>query len=373
MSAARRSDKGDDESDGVRTDARQFQGVQIGSGAVQFNVYRERARWVAAVVTLVLLVAVAVGAFVIVGPQQLEKVALDPTEIAMPVGKSMTLNLRGTMKDGVPAPPAALVEASWTSSAPAVATVTVGRVTAVSPGSTTITVKIEDHEATAQLTVEEPEPSKVPTESPPAPTLPLAPQPDLNPPAPQPDSTQPSPAPAHPPTSQPVPASPTIRSLKAADVLGPYHLKFGHSGKCLDVPNYSTADVALIQQTCQDEVNQLNQIWHLDHVFTAPNGFDFFRIRNAHSGKCANVSGASLADGAGIIQYTCGDYTNEYFVFWWDTNMLAHHVWVQSYDSWVQSDTSGKVFSISGASRDNGAGLVQYTRCYCKNEYVHLY
>ena len=40
-------------------------------------------------------------------------------------------------------------------------------------------------------------------------------------------------------------------------------------------------------------------------------GGGYFRIVNQNSGKCLDVASASTADGANIIQYTCGSGTNQ--------------------------------------------------------------
>jgi len=150
----------------------------------------------------------------------------------------------------------------------------------------------------------------------------------------------------------------------AAAAAGPYYLSFYHSGKCAEVPGASKASgVGLDQWTC---VSQANEWWYLDYVFTDSNGYDFFRIRNANSGLCMNIAGGSLANGARVIQYRCGAYANEYFVFWADGNVPSGYWWVQAY-------SSGKVLNIEGsypANTANGADLIQYTRGHYTNEYV---
>jgi hypothetical protein len=154
-----------------------------------------------------------------------------------------------------------------------------------------------------------------------------------------------------------------VRSLTASPQAGPYHMWFSHSAKCIAIPNNTTANVQLHQWSC---FNTNSELWHLDYVFTDANGFDFWRIRSAHSGKCLNISGDSLQNGAPVVQYPCGSYANEYFVFWADSNVPSGFWWVQAY-------SSGKVLNIAGNSRADGAKLIQYTRCYCSNEYIATY
>jgi hypothetical protein len=157
-----------------------------------------------------------------------------------------------------------------------------------------------------------------------------------------------------------------VVSLTAPDAAaaGPYRMQFRHSGRCVDNPGFSLSNGTWLDQwNC---VYQTNELWYLDYVFTDSNGFPFYRVRNVYSGKCVNIAGGSYDNGAHVIQYTCGSYDNEYFVFWRDSNVPAGYWWVQAYHS-------GKVLNISGASTANGAKLIQYTRGYYNNEYVRLY
>jgi hypothetical protein len=77
-----------------------------------------------------------------------------------------------------------------------------------------------------------------------------------------------------------------------------YKIVNKNSGKCLDVPDASTADQAPIQQyTCHDGNNQR---WLLQQI----QGQEY-KIVNKNSGKCLDVPDASTADQAPIQQYTC--------------------------------------------------------------------
>jgi hypothetical protein len=82
-----------------------------------------------------------------------------------------------------------------------------------------------------------------------------------------------------------------------------YHqVKFVHSGRCLDVESVGRGDGALMQQF--DCLGNGNQQFRLEYL--AGNGLDAVaRIRTAHSDKCVNVSGASPADTAAVVQFTC--------------------------------------------------------------------
>jgi hypothetical protein len=76
-----------------------------------------------------------------------------------------------------------------------------------------------------------------------------------------------------------------------------------HSGKCLDVTGASTADgAAVIQYTCHDRANQ---------VFTwRSTGDGYAQMVNLNSGKCLTVVNASTAAGAALEQRTCSGATS---------------------------------------------------------------
>ena len=76
-----------------------------------------------------------------------------------------------------------------------------------------------------------------------------------------------------------------------------------NSGKCLDVPNSSTADGAnIIQYTCGTATNQQ---WQWQAIGS------YFRLVARHSGKCLDVVDSGTGDGADIQQYTCGSGNNQ--------------------------------------------------------------
>ena len=78
---------------------------------------------------------------------------------------------------------------------------------------------------------------------------------------------------------------------------GYFNIVNRNSGKCLDVNGASTADGAnIIQWTCNGGNNQQWQ-W----VATG----SYFNLKARHSGKCINVVGSSTADGALLEQRTC--------------------------------------------------------------------
>ncbi len=65
----------------------------------------------------------------------------------------------------------------------------------------------------------------------------------------------------------------------------------------------STADGAnIIQYTCG---NGTNQQWQWAAIGS------YFQLKARHSGKCLDVVSANTSDGADIQQYTCGSGNNQ--------------------------------------------------------------
>jgi hypothetical protein len=152
--------------------------------------------------------------------------------------------------------------------------------------------------------------------------------------------------------------------LESAALLavGPYRLRFYHSLKCADNPNYSTANVWLDQWTC---VSQTNEQWYFDFV-EYDRGYYWYEIRNRASGKCMNVEQASQLNSAHVIQYSCaGSYHNAQWA-------LARTSTLPSGYYWLFPRHSDKCLNVAGGSTAVGAKLIQYTCGFYTNEYVAL-
>ncbi|WP_218224434.1 RICIN domain-containing protein [Pseudomonas sp. PIC25] len=124
---------------------------------------------------------------------------------------------------------------------------------------------------------------------------------------------------------------------------GTYSIKAKHSGKCLDVSGASTADgAALIQWTCHQANNQR---W----VLTAL-GDGYYEVKSKHSGKCMDVTGASTANGARLQQLACSRGNQQQWLIEAESDgnyrMTARH--------------SGKVADVLGVSLNNGAAFTQW-------------
>ncbi len=89
--------------------------------------------------------------------------------------------------------------------------------------------------------------------------------------------------------------APTAASAATVDTAAWYVLLNRNSGKALDVSGASTADGAgLIQWSRSNATNQQFQ-------FVDAGGGNY-KLRARHSGKVADVQGASTADGAAVVQ-----------------------------------------------------------------------
>jgi hypothetical protein len=116
-----------------------------------------------------------------------------------------------------------------------------------------------------------------------------------------------------------------------------------HSGKCAQVNGGSLDNGASISQW--DCVAQANVVWQKVDV-----GDGYFYLKAKHSGKCAQVNGASHVNGAHVTQWDCLDQRN---VKW--RARFAGGVYV-----YLENMESGKCMQVDAASRDNRANISQW-------------
>ncbi|MCM0638987.1 family 43 glycosylhydrolase [Cellulomonas wangsupingiae] len=133
------------------------------------------------------------------------------------------------------------------------------------------------------------------------------------------------------PTPTPTPPSGDVRIINRS------------SGKVMDVQAPNRDDLAVVGQWTSN-----GQPWQRWQVVDAGGG-GYVTVRSVHSGKCLDVSGASGADGARLIQYTCHGGTNQQFSW-------------RSGDGYEQLVTrSGKCVGVVDGSTADGAALEQRT------------
>lgn len=120
-----------------------------------------------------------------------------------------------------------------------------------------------------------------------------------------------------------------------------FRLQNKNSGRCLGVNGASTAQNALLSQfTCDSGAGQY---WIYDHPDSG-----FPRIRNLNSQMCIDIPGGNLNPGVQLQQFPCHTGPNQRFSFslygWWFG---------------IVSQRSGLCLNVSGASTANGAPVVQ--------------
>jgi galactose oxidase len=121
----------------------------------------------------------------------------------------------------------------------------------------------------------------------------------------------------------------------------PISITAQHSGKCLDVYGASVADgAAVIQWSCHGGANQK---WSLRPYL------DAYQVVASHSGKCLNVQGASTADGARAVQLPCVGANNE---LWYVSPRGSGYELVARH--------SAKCLAVNGGLATDGAQVVQW-------------
>jgi hypothetical protein len=119
-----------------------------------------------------------------------------------------------------------------------------------------------------------------------------------------------------------------------------------NSGKCMNVAGASTANGAkVIQYTCV--ASALNDKWSVDSI-----GNDKYQIKNIGSGKCLTVLGASTSNNASLIQWACTTNGNE---TWYIESQYERPTMR------LISVGSGLCLDVPGRSVDNNVNLIQYT------------
>jgi arabinan endo-1,5-alpha-L-arabinosidase len=123
-----------------------------------------------------------------------------------------------------------------------------------------------------------------------------------------------------------------------------YQIVSRHSGKVMDITGRSTADGAgLVQWSATDATNQ--------HFQFVDAGGGFYRIRARHSGKVVDVQNGSTADGAAVRQ-------------WPDTNAAAQQFQILDTDGGhvkFRNRASGKVLDVWEWSTADGARISQFS------------
>lgn len=161
----------------------------------------------------------------------------------------------------------------------------------------------------------------------------------------------------------------TAGSADAAPTVSPaalngYQLVFVSSGKCADDPGWSTTrGTNLDQWQC---VQQSNEAWNFDPVTTDAYGNAVYYVRNAYSGLCMNVQSDSTANGAAVIQWGCSISAHNGLWIFDSTNTIDGHSVTR-----LRNYHSGKCLNVAGDSLNNGAWLVRYSCGNYDNEWFY--
>jgi len=126
---------------------------------------------------------------------------------------------------------------------------------------------------------------------------------------------------------------------------GTYRLMNWNSGKALDVSGASTANGATVIQWTYG--GAANQRWTLT---SQGNNGGYYSALATHSSKALDVSGGSTADGASVIQWTWTGGNNQI----WQVVPTFNGTYK------LVNKNSGKVLDVSGGSAVNGAAVIQW-------------
>jgi chitinase len=128
-----------------------------------------------------------------------------------------------------------------------------------------------------------------------------------------------------------------------ADLSGSVAVRAVHSGKCAEVAGASTTrGAAILQEPCNQ---QKSQVWTLKNL-----GSNTYNLVSQNSGLCLDVTGGSMADGGAIEQWTCNGGDNQKW-----------HITTQGSGFRLQAVRSGKCLDVTGGSTSNGALFEQWS------------
>jgi hypothetical protein len=160
---------------------------------------------------------------------------------------------------------------------------------------------------------------------------------------PSPTSTN-TPTPTLTPTDTPTPTN-TPTPTDTPTPLSEYHIiQVKHSGKCLNVLGSELQDGANVAQWDCEQGGD-NQQWRLDEVD------GYYEIRVKHSGKCLNVLGSEPQDGANVAQWDCE---------WGGDNQLWRLSEVEDGYYEIRVKHSAKCLNVLGSEPQDGANVAQW-------------
>lgn len=124
---------------------------------------------------------------------------------------------------------------------------------------------------------------------------------------------------------------------------GTYEIIAKHSGKCLDVSGVGMQNGANIYQW--DCHGGANQRWTL-----TDKGGGYYTVAAKHSGKCMDVEGVNQGNGTNISQYDCHAGPNQLWMF--IPQGQGYYM--------ITAKHSGKCLDVAGAGTGTGANVHQW-------------
>ncbi len=141
----------------------------------------------------------------------------------------------------------------------------------------------------------------------------------------------------------PGPSGPGDRKETPAERPSGYTLIARHSGQCVDVSGASQAAAARVIQSACDTVP--SQRFDFEGI-----GNGYYRVRAQHSGLCLEVLGSSQGSGAAIIQSPChGGDSQVFFLSYKDDGFYS-----------IQAKHSGQCLDVFGGETTLGSVLIQF-------------
>lgn len=135
-----------------------------------------------------------------------------------------------------------------------------------------------------------------------------------------------------------------------------FYIKAGHSGKYLDVHEWSTANGGNIVQWAFH--GGRNQQFRFKDA-----GDGYYYIQSIHNGKYLQAHGASTADQGNINQWSFAEEAHLQFLLEKVGNCGYYR---------IKARHSGKYLNVYGDSQDDGANVIQYKRSDTPNERFKL-
>lgn len=132
---------------------------------------------------------------------------------------------------------------------------------------------------------------------------------------------------------------------------GQYIVVNRNSTKVMEVQNGSASNGANIRQNSYN-ANATYQRWNITPLPSTNGGdYSYYSITAVHSGKAVDVNNYSYADNANVQQWTYGNGANQQWIFEYVSNGWFN----------IRSRWSGKYLDVYGVSTANGANIEQWS------------